>query len=97
MMQCKRVLEEFQSKFLDVKNMVITCSVDLVRRLLVGQGCEGKSWWFDGRRRGHPSGSPTVESISLPLSLWVPSPNSRQAARLPRASPCPRPEQLPRH
>jgi hypothetical protein len=41
MMQCKRVLEEFQSKFLDVKNMVITCPVDLVRRHLVGQGCEG--------------------------------------------------------
>ena len=66
-------------------------------RLRLGdRGGGGRSWWFDGRRRGHPSGSPSVESISRPLSLWVPSPNSRQAARLPRASPCPRPEQLPR-
>ena len=35
-------------------------------RLRLGdRGGGGRSWWFDGRRRGHPSGSPSVESISL--------------------------------
>ena len=35
-------------------------------RLRLGdRGGGGRSWWFDGRRNGHPSGSPSVESISL--------------------------------